>query len=335
MNKPRIALLVDSDRWAFANIAKQLKKNLSKYYDITIIPSCYFDDVNKAFVLLKNYDLVHFFWRMIVYEIYSNGFKEYLKTLGDFDSEIFNRYINSLNISTCVYDHLFIDKDNFEMLKTNINLAKNYYVSSNKLKAIYNELDLGKKPIAVLPDGVDLEIFFPKDISRFEKRNNKQLVVGWAGNSKWHVGDLKGIHTIIKPAIQELQNEGYNIKLLMADRNESFLPQQQMFRYYSKLDVYVCASTCEGTPNPVLESMACGVPVISTDVGIVQEAFGEKQREFILPTRSVQALKEKLIRLYNKQSLLKELSNENINSIKNWDWKIMAMEFKQYFDKCL
>ena len=34
----KIALVVDTDNWAFANIARNVKKNLSKYYDFKIIP---------------------------------------------------------------------------------------------------------------------------------------------------------------------------------------------------------------------------------------------------------------------------------------------------------
>jgi glycosyltransferase involved in cell wall biosynthesis len=38
-------------------------------------------------------------------------------------------------------------------------------------------------------------------------------------------------------------------------------------RYYSAMDVYVCASATEGLSNSILEAMACGRPVIATKVG--------------------------------------------------------------------
>jgi glycosyltransferase involved in cell wall biosynthesis len=101
------------------------------------------------------------------------------------------------------------------------------------------------------------------------------------------------------------------------------------------IDVYVCASKIEGTPNPVLESMACGVPIISTDVGIVPQAFGPLQAEFILAERTVDAVADALRRLLREPALLKELSKENMRMIADWDWAIKAEKFAVFFDACL
>ena len=78
--------------------------------------------------------------------------------------------------------------------------------------------------------------------------------------------------------------------------------------------------------------MACGVPIISTDVGIVPEVFGKKQKEFILNERSINDLKDKIKYLYSHQEKLDILSKENMESIKKWDWKIKTHQFKVFFD---
>lgn len=91
--------------------------------------------------------------------------------------------------------------------------------------------------------------------------------------------------------------------------------------FFAGIDCYVCASKIEGTPAPILESMACGVPFISTCVGIVPEAAGELQSRFILKERSKDALKEKIIELLEHPELLPQLSQENLASIRNWEWR--------------
>ena len=109
-----------------------------------------------------------------------------------------------------------------------------------------------------------MSLFKPENLERFENVQGRTIRIGWVGNSKWQVRDLKGINTVIKPAIDQLIGEGYNVELVTSDRNERMIPHEKMPGYYNQIDLYVCASLCEGTPNPVLEAMACGVPVIST-----------------------------------------------------------------------
>ncbi len=108
-----------------------------------------------------------------------------------------------------------------------------------------------------------------------------------------------------------------------------------MPEYYSKIDVYVCTSKIEGTPNPVLEAMACGVPVISTDVGVIPELFGPLQQEFILRERSVPALMNTLLHSRREPHLLAALSAENLETTKAWSWPEKAAAFKPFFEAML
>ena len=59
------------------------------------------------------------------------------------------------------------------------------------------------------------------------------------------------------------------------------------------------------------------MPVISTDVGIVPEVFGEKQKEFIIK-RDKNELKDKIKELINDRKKRQELSEENLKQIKEW-----------------
>ena len=96
----------------------------------------------------------------------------------------------------------------------------------------------------------------------------------------------------------------------------------------------------EGTPKPLLEAMGCGVPVITTDVGVVNEALGLEGKQFILGKRIIgindsqikEKLKEKIIYLYNNKDLLKILSNENYENSKKFEIGEIKQKFDTYFE---
>ncbi len=61
-------------------------------------------------------------------------------------------------------------------------------------------------------------------------------------------------------------------------------PRRRWSSSTSSLDVYVCASRSEGTPNPCLEAAACGLPVVTTARG--QHAGAHPRRRERLPRRT-------------------------------------------------
>lgn len=332
ISKPKIAIIIDKEGWAFSNAAEQIKKYLSIFYEIDIIPIDTFNDnVVRLFLLSEYYDLMFFMWRGIISWIYSDYSKDYIKKLGFEYEEFLDKYIRKKNIVTAVYDHLFLQSES-ERTKFIFDNIKAYGVCSQKLKEIYQKFD--KKPSCIISDGVDLDLFKITNVEKFNNIENKILKIGWTGNSQFLDeldDDLKGLKKVIKPAVEELKKEGYKVCLEVADRNIKKIPHNEMVNYYNDIDIYVCASRTEGHPDPVLEAMACGVPVISTDVGIVQEIFGKKQKNYIIK-RSKDELKKKIIEIINNKKILNELSEENLEQIKQWSWREKIKSYKKFFD---
>ena len=63
--------------------------------------------------------------------------------------------------------------------------------------------------------------------------------------------------------------------------------------------------------------------------------FGDSTKEFYYERTTVKELKEKIIKLLKNREVFKELSNENLENIKQWDWKIQTENFRKYFEFCL
>lgn len=343
----KIALIADIKGWAFDIAANIIRNSLCNKYKIDIYYIKPEDIKRDLFTILeevKEYDIIHFFWRIKLLEFENEDFKKKVKEkYGDY-----NKYIQNIipKISTGIYDHLF--EEDIEINKTFTKYCNKYTVSSQKLFDIYSNLENIKKPKCIMGDSFEEKLFYPSNMQRFNLRNS-EFIIGWAGNSKWNEKekdsngnpkDFKGFHTILKPVVDELIQDGYNIRLECADRSIKKIENDEMCEYYSKIHLYICVSNKEGTPKPLLEAMGCGVPIITTDVGVVKQALGDKQKEFILGERIIgkndiairKKLRDKIIYLYENRDTLKELSTENYENSKKYETENMKKIYDFYFD---
>lgn len=334
--RKRIAIVIDEEGWAYYNIAVQLKKNLTDM-DIDIFYSKYADSIVELFFVLKSYDLVHVVWRGVLQFLTPEDITREVQSYGMTYREFEKNILSQICLTAAVYDHLYLDENTAAITNQILSLADEYTVCSEKLMDIYGER-FEKKPSEEITDGVDLELFYPQNLSRFDHVNEREICIGWVGNSVFwgnREDDLKGVYTILNPAIEELRAEGLNIRTFFADKQERVIPHEKMRDYYSEIDIYVCASRIEGTPNPVLEAMACGVPVISTDVGIVPEALGEFQKQFILETRDVGCMKSKIRKMLSDPQNMKKCSEENLRQIRKWSWEEKCRQYGRFFEAAL
>ncbi|WP_431269969.1 glycosyltransferase [Dankookia sp. P2] len=294
--------------------------------------------INQLLLVAPDYDLVHVFWREYLMLIGSDALADYAARLGLSYAEYERNFIRRACITTSVYDHLHATPEAITERRPLLNeLTAGYTVSSARLDRLYRGFDGLRAPAAVIEDGVSPELFHldrPRPV-RHGRRAGGRSRLGRQQQMGRLLGDKKGVHSILIPTIGRLRAEGLPIRLELADRQDGFIPHDAMVGYYAKIDVYVCTSEIEGTPNPVLEAMACGVPVVTTDVGVVPEVFGPEQQAFILAERSIDALAAALRRLLAEPALFARLSAENLVRIADWTWRSKAEKFDRFFTAML
>ncbi len=74
------------------------------------------------------------------------------------------------------------------------------------------------------------------------------------------------------------------------------------------LDIYVCSSIKEGFPYSILEAMAAGLPIVSTNVGGIPEAITNGKEGLLVPPKNPQALATAIKKLILEPGLAEQLS---------------------------
>lgn len=189
---------------------------------------------------------------------------------------------------------------------------------SESLKNVAVGLGVPAGRVRVIPNGVDSAVFRPMD-----RREARQLcglpenatvlltVAGlYEGKGQHVVVDLLPTLAARYPEVLYVivgsprRGESYQRRLqgavrkLGLDRHVRFAgprPPAELRRWFSAADVSVLATQSEGWPNVLLESLACGTPVVATHVGGAPEIVRHREDGFLVPYGDSAALRDALL----------------------------------------
>ena len=87
------------------------------------------------------------------------------------------------------------------------------------------------------------------------------------------------------PEQRALEQQAARLGVAGAVTFAGYVPQDRMAPYYRAADVFALPSEFDNSPNVVLEAMACGLPVVATDVGGVADYVVGDRGGSLVPRR--------------------------------------------------
>ena len=220
--------------------------------------------------------------------------------------------------------------------------------------------------VVIIPPGVDTTHFYPipkdeaKEYVGIPDHGRLLLFVG-------RIEPLKGIDTLIKsiallrdsgvvdrncclrlaiiggdpsPENGSLTNEMERLQTLsdeyglfdlitfLGKKSQDALPY-----YYSAAEALVMPSHYESFGMVALESMACGTPVIASEVGGLAFLVEDGETGFHFPSEDPIALSEKLTLIIENESLRKKMSQKASEVAKQYGWQIIAKKIVDLYDE--
>lgn len=160
--------------------------------------------------------------------------------------------------------------------KTKCNVA----VSQWTRKQIAHNYHIAKEDIIVLENCIDTDVFFP-----IAHCNRTRFTILFCGRLE----PAKGLSLLLKLAkcveeqtefeLRIAANDSSNTELFIGRRNikvECAVSIDKMNDFYNSGDVLFVPSRCEGFGMGIVEALAVGIPVLTHNVGIVEELITEK-----------------------------------------------------------
>ncbi|MGB5932880.1 MAG: glycosyltransferase [Anaerolineae bacterium] len=220
------------------------------------------------------------------------------------------------------------------------------------------------KKIEVIPCGVDLSLFRPVDISQAQER------LGWPPDRQMvlfigRIQPLKGIDILLKAialATDDLPDLCGHLGLTIIGGNPQATMDREMLRltrlkkklgisdlvtflgardqdtllyYYSAAQVCVVPSYYESFGMVALEAMACGAPVIASNVGGLTFTVKDGVTGYLVPDGDPAALSEKLKLILTDEKVRRQMGEEGIKTAQRYRWPLVANKITSLYGQLL
>jgi len=224
-----------------------------------------------------------------------------------------------------------------DCLEADIVLVNSEYVRSTFINYGFQESKLSVVNLGVREDFLGLKTSYAID---------KEFVILYTGA----LSKRKGIDLICSAA-EMLITTGINFRIIMVGKGEDLslsdlllksgvitleghVSQDNLKDYFTKSDIYVFPSYCEGSAQSLKEAMGAGLPVIATNESGAPIIHGENG--LLIKSHSSQDLYNAILLLYSNQELRKKLGSSAVLEIRrNHNWEKYSNDLMKVYEKGL
>lgn len=217
-------------------------------------------------------------------------------------------------------------------------------------------LDAGiyKDKIILIPEGIDLKLFRQFSLSEKQLLKNKiglptdKIIIGsfQKDGCGWGEGNEPKMEKgpdIFCDVAEKLAKQ-FPIHILLTGPARGYVKNRlkkagisfthhflndysKIVDYYNALDLYLITSRVEGGPKAVLESMACGVPLVSTRVGMANDLIKNGENGFLADVENVNDLSEFAKLVLNDKIVKEEIKNNGLETVKKFEISLIVEEY--------
>jgi glycosyltransferase involved in cell wall biosynthesis len=204
-----------------------------------------------------------------------------------------------------------------------------------------------------VPKGVDSERFSPdgSSLRRSLRLENKRVVLTVA-----RLVPIKNVALLVEAFAIVRERVGNVHLLIVGDGPEGralrersaergiadavtfagAIPFEETPRFYRAADVFALSSTFDNSPNVVLEAMASGLPVVTTDVGGVGEFVADRVGGLIVPPDDASAFAVALDRYLTSPALARAAGDHNrLKATTEFSWRASALRLLGVYDSVI
>src|SRR3989344_963064 len=320
------------------NTSKQL--SVSNNFFLNILNSL--KKITKLFYLLsvKNIDIVHInsssylgFFEKQLFALISKLYRK--KVVFQIHGGKFNEFYNSSSkISKLAIRTLFKSNDKIIVVGRYWFNFLSKIVNTNKLEIVYNSVDPNKfkcsrkgrkrKNINVLSVGC-----LSKEKGTFDIINAIPIVIASKKNVSFNfIGRFEN-ETVKKKLEYECQKS--NIKKFVFLKGE--IEHNKIKKEYCNSDIFILPSYYESFSLVLLEAMASGLPIITTNISALPELIKDNENGFLIEKGDYKKLAGYILELVNNKNLRNFMARKNISKIEE-DFSLVKMqsEIRKIYD---
>lgn len=219
-------------------------------------------------------------------------------------------------------------------------------VKREKIKILYNDIDVSR--FSILDDSAKITIKKELNINverkvilfvhNFSPVRNTKLYVANFLEKFYAASDLHGYDFYFIGGGKERKEIEEQTIVMGLKENVFFLgalPNNKVHQYYQIADIFINPTGAEGFPRVLIEAMACGLPIVTTNAGGIVDILGSKQLAYMSDVSDTNRFGLNLMKMARlAPDELNSIKKENMDRIKIYSTeKVALMYIKTLFNE--